>query len=123
MKRALLSSLVLAAVLLFGVTFAAAESDNAALIIRVAGGCTWDFGDLEAEGSVFYVEAKNGKWTLSCHGEIVEGLPIDRAVAVQSTADDPINKCFTPFGATEDWQATFTPSGRSHTICKGDLTP
>jgi hypothetical protein len=65
MKRTLLSLLVPLAVLIFGVNFAAADSDNAALVVRLDGGCEWSFGDLEAEGGLHYVEASNGNWILS----------------------------------------------------------
>ena len=78
---------------------------------------------LAGEGSVHYVETQNGKWKLSCHGDIVKGLPIDKAVIAQSTVDNPIGECFTPFGSTFDWHVTYSPSGMSSFGCQGDLTP
>ena len=123
MKRTFLALLVLVTVLILGVTFAAADSDNAALVVSLDEGCNWFFGSLDAEGSVHYVETSNGKWTLSCHGDIVAGLPLDQAVVASSTADDPIGSCFTPFGSTFDWQASFSPSGESSFTCHGDLIP
>jgi hypothetical protein len=60
MKRARLSLIVLSAVLIFGVTFAAAESDNAALIIKLDEGCEWQFGGLTAAGRLHYEKLKMG---------------------------------------------------------------
>jgi len=124
MRKRLLTLLVLAAVLLFSATLVSADSDNSALVVRLDGNeCEWFFGSLAAEGGLQYVETQNGKWTLSCHGDIVAGLPIDQAVTVMSTADDPAGVCFTPFGSTYDWQMTFSPDGTSSFTCQGDLTP
>ena len=123
MKRALLVLYILAMALMFPVTFAAAKSEKAALVVNLDEGCEWFLDGLVAEGSVHYVETQHGKWTLSCHGDIVEGLPIDTAVIAHSTADNPLGECFTPFGSTSDWHATFSPSGTSSFGCQGDLTP
>jgi hypothetical protein len=71
------------------------------------------------------VETQNGKWSLSCIGEaeIIEGPPLDRGLQFKSTADDPLGFCFTPFGQTEKFHTTITPSGQSTFVCQGDLTP
>lgn len=123
MKKVVFSILVLAAVLILSVTFAAADSDNAALVVKLDEGCEWFFDGLAAEGGLLYSEAQNGQWTLSCQGQIVSGLPLDQAVTIHSTEDDPAGLCFTPFGDTFDWQATFSPSGESSFTCHGDLIP
>lgn len=124
MKRKIVFALFVAGIaLLFGIAFAGAESDNAALVVRLDEDCAWFDGDLVAEGSVHYAEAQNGQWTLSCKGEIIDGLPISRAVTVKSTDDAPVGDCFTPFGVTYNWHVTYTPSGKSSFVCHGDLTP
>jgi hypothetical protein len=118
MKRILLLLQILAMVLILSVTFAAAKNENAALVIKIPNPvlpedfCVWDYNiqGLVGEGSVHYVETQNGKWKLSCHGEVVEGLPIKKAVIAHSTADNPIGECFTPFGSTFDWHLTYSPS-------------
>src|SRR5262245_66691506 len=114
---------IVAMLVMSSATFAAAKSENAALVIKIDGEgwpdpdncCFWDFGiqGLVGQGSIHYVETQNGQWRLSCHGEIVEGLPISKAVTASSTDDNPIGGCFTPFGATFDWHVTYSPSGLS----------
>jgi hypothetical protein len=96
---------------------------NGALIINLDEDCEWSFGGLVAKGGLHYVETPDGKWTLACQGDIVAGLPIDQAVRFKSTPDDPVGVCFTPFDTTLDWQATYSPSGKSTFICQGELTP
>lgn len=123
MKRVFFYSLVFTIVFIFGVIPAAADSDNAARPVKYDTGCWWFYGSLEAEGGQHYLETKNGRWKLSCHGVIVEELSIHRAVHIKSTAYEPIGECSTPSGETFDWHATFTPSGQSSFICHGDRTP
>lgn len=123
MKRAFFYSLVFTLIFIFGALPAAADSDNAARPVKYDSGCWWFYDSLEAEGGQHYLETKNGRWKLSCHGVIVEELSIHRAVHVRSTADEPVGECTTPSGVTADWHATFTPSGRSSFICHGDRTP
>jgi len=123
MTALVLSLLVSAAIAM------AAGSENAAFVVKLDKGCTWWSGDtaedsaLVAKGSVRYVQVRNGGWTLSCIGDIVIGLPLGRAVILNSTADDPEGTCSTPFGFTFDWQIIFSPSGTSSINCHGDLTP
>jgi len=112
-----------AVVLVAGVSAAAADSDNAAIIITLDEGCVWYAGASVAGGSVHYVEVKNGKWNLTCIGNIVDGPLPEEAVVVQSTADDPLGACYTPFGETYDWHEVFSPSGQSSVVCHGDLSP
>lgn len=123
MRRAFFYSLLFSLVFIFGVIPAAADSDNATRPVKYDTGCWWFYRSLEAEGGQHYLETKNGRWKLSCHGFIVEEFSIRRAVHVKSTADEPIGECTTPSGSTTNWQATFTPSGRSSFICHGDRTP
>jgi hypothetical protein len=122
MKRALLFCLMITTVWAVGAPLAGADSDNnAALVVKYGEGCRWYFGDLAAEGSVHQVVTQNGRWKLSCIGQIVDGLPLDHAVQVKSTFDDPRRECGTPFGDTLKWHATFAPSGKSSFVCQGDL--
>ena len=123
MNKALLVLLLLVTVMILGVAVVAADSDNAALVVSLDEGCEWWTGSLEAEGSVHYVETNNGKWKLSCIGEIVAGSLPEATIHIKSTSDDPVGTCFTPFGDTYDWRETYTPSGESSLVCQGDLTP
>ena len=127
MKSALLAFLVSTTILILGVTTAAADSNSAALIVTLDEGCSWYFESnssiVAAEGSVHYVQTQNGRWKLSCIGDIVDGLPLDKAIVINSTADNPIAFCNTPFGSTNDVHMTFSPSGKSNFVCHGDLTP
>jgi hypothetical protein len=121
--------LVLGVLMVAPLAFAAAKSEHAALVVKLDEDCQWYTGDtaedsdIVAEGSVHYVETQNEKWKLSCHGDIVKGLPIDKAVILHSTAGDPQGECSTPFGSTFNWHITFSPSGTSSFSCHGDLTP
>jgi hypothetical protein len=108
-KRPMLFLQILAMAVMFSGTFAAAKSENAALLVNLVAGCEWFLDGLVAEGSIHYVETQNGKWKPSCQGNIVEGLPIEKAVIAHSTADHPLGECVTPFGSTFDWHATFSP--------------
>jgi hypothetical protein len=114
---------VFATLLILGVISVTADSANAALVVKQNGGCNWWYGQLKGNGSVKYVETKNGKWTLSCQGSAGWEEPIHRAVQVKSTSAKSIGTCFTEFGTTSDWHMTFTPSGKSSFVCHGDLTP
>lgn len=122
MKKVVLVFVLAAAVLVVGVTMAAADGDNAAIIITLDEGCEWYEGALVAGGSVHYVEVKNGKWKLTCIGNIVEGPLPEEAVVNHSTAGDPLGTCYTPFGETHDFQEIYTPSGESSLVCHGDLS-
>jgi hypothetical protein len=124
MKKALLVFLVLALVLVVGVAIAAADSDNAALVISLDEGCEWWTDTMEAAGSVHYAEAMNGKWKLTCIGEIVDGPLPEQTFIRRSTAENPLDEiCYTPFGETYDWREVYTPSGESSLVCHGDLSP
>lgn len=123
MEKALLVLLLVAVALVAGVAVAAADSDNAAIIITLDEGCEWYEGELVAGGSVHYVEVKNGKWNLACIGNVIEGPLPEEAIVNHSTADDPLGRCYTPFGETYDWQEVYTPSGQSSLVCHGDLSP
>jgi hypothetical protein len=123
MKKALFVILLVALVLVVGVTIAAADSDNAAIIFDLAEGCAWWTDTLRAEGSVHYVEVNHGRWKLACIGEIVEGPLPELTVRRHSTAENPLGTCFTPFDETYDWQEIYTPSGEASFVCWGDLSP
>lgn len=116
---------IILAAITFGavaVTPAHADSENAAFIISLDEGCFNDLDELSAEGSVHYVETSNGKWKLTCQGTFTGG-PVSRALVLRSTADNPIEGCFTPFGVTFTWTQVFSPSGNWKISCQGDLTP
>jgi hypothetical protein len=117
-------SLILAVVafVAVGVIPAVADSENAALIISLDEDCVFGDGDLSAEGSVHYVETQSGKWKLTCQGTFTGGT-ISSALVLRSTAEYPIEGCFTPFGFTLDWTQKFSPSGNWSVSCHGDLTP
>lgn len=101
---------------------AVADSENAALIISLDEGCLGGHGELSTEGSVHYVETQNGKWKLTCQGTFTGGS-ISSAVVLKSTAENPIEGCFTPFGFTLTWTQKFSPSGNWSISCHGGLTP
>ena len=123
MKRTVLSVLATTAIILvFGVTPAAGDTGNAALVVKWNGGCHWFLDGLYAQGSIQVVGTKNGKWTLSCKGRVVSGPPLDEAVVGKSTTEESLGLCFTEFGSTHDWQAVFTPSGRASFVCQGGKT-
>jgi hypothetical protein len=123
MKKRMISILVSLVFLVLGVSSVAADSDNAALVIKLDEGCSWSIWGLTAEGGARYIQTKNGRWTLSCKGDMVVGLPLDSAVQIRSTATAPLGFCVTPYGVTFDWHTTFSPSGESKFICRGDLAP
>lgn len=120
MKRALVLFLILAVVLLLGVTVAAADSENSALVIKLDQGCVWFYDGLLAKGSAVFVGTQNGNWKLTCTGKLFRGLTSpDRAVQTRSTSDDSLGVCITPFGTTANWHVTFSPSGKSSMMCRG----
>jgi hypothetical protein len=122
MRRLSVIILAVVAFVAVGVIPAVADSENAALIISLDEGCFGGVDELSTEGSVHYVEAENGKWKLTCQGTFTGGS-IGSALILRSTAENPIDGCFTPFGFTLDWTQKFSPSGNWSISCHGDLTP
>lgn len=122
MNRVGLLTILLGVVLVFGTVSAAAGSENAAIVVREDYKCKWYSGSLHAFGRAKYVETSNGKWTLSCHGTISRGDLYGPARQVKSTDRNPIGECKTPLGITSNWHMTFSPSGKSSFVCRGDLT-
>jgi len=94
--------------------------ESGALVISLDDECRWSFGDFVARGDLHYTESPNGTWTLVCQGDILSGLP-DSTVRFKSTSDDPVGVCRTPFDTTLDWQAIYSPSGKSSFVCQGEL--
>jgi hypothetical protein len=122
MNRVGLLTILLGVVLVFGTVSAAAGSENAAIVVREDYGCRWWTDSSRAFGSMKYVRTSNGKWTLSCHGTISRGMPIDSAVQLRSTDRNPKGECKTPYGITNNWHMTFSPSGKSSFVCHGEVT-
>jgi hypothetical protein len=122
MNRVGLLTILLGVMLVFGTVSAAAGSENGAIVVKEDIGCKWWSYPLRAFGSMQYVRTSNGKWTLSCHGTISKGLPIDSAVQLRSTDRNPKGLCETPLGDTNNWHMTFSPSGKSSFVCHGEVT-
>jgi len=119
--------LVIAVLLVLAASIAHADSENAAIVIKIDDVCGWGapYGDegLFAQGDVYHVQTSNGTWKLSCKSDAFVGPSLDAAVIIRSTPDDPIGLCWTPLGATYTWQMVFTPGRQSSLSCHGDVTP
>jgi hypothetical protein len=124
MRKALVALPALVVLLLIVVSGATADSDKAALVIKLDPPiCHLGASGLDAYGSVHNVFTSNGKWKLTCQADTYTGPTITKALVVRSRPDAPLDECWTPLGITYDWQVVFTPSGRSTLMCKGDLSP
>lgn len=120
--RKTVATTVMLSLLLLAVP-AAADSPMSAVVVRIDGVCRASFDGLVAVGDVRDVLTSNGKWKLSCAGDIVEGTAPSTALVVRSTEDDPVATCNTPYAVTHTSVTVFTPSGKWSMACHGDITP
>ena len=123
MRRFIAAGVAAAGFWAMAATPAVAESDNAAVVIKIDEDvCFGGVDGLSSEGTVHYVETSNGKWKLTCQGTY-SGGSISSALVNRSTDENPLDGCFTPFGVSFTWTEVYSPSGHWKISCQGDLTP
>ena len=104
-----------------------AEFNQAAIVVRFDGGCSWqtisETGEgVLAEGSTQGVLTSTGSWKLSCAGEIVYNtFPLTEAIVLHSTDEAPLGICFADTMTTQNFIMVFSPSGESHFTCWGQV--